>query len=375
MTKSLGIYIHIPFCVQKCRYCDFCSFAGKDGSYMRKYRDELVRRITLSPYDTKDHVVDTVYFGGGTPSLMSASDIDAIISALHSRFSIADNAEITLECNPATADKQYFKDIRSLGVNRLSMGLQSASDKELALLGRIHTVADFTTTFADARSAGFDNVSADLMYGIPDQDLNSFEHSLSFLSDLRPEHISAYGLTVESGTYFDKHIDELSLADDDGQRQMYMLCSEYLASRGYEKYEISNFARDGKRSRHNMRYWLGEEYLGFGVASHSFFGGCRFGNSRDLSAFLKGDDIVEERETVVGDGIIEEYIMLRLRLVSGIDANDYTRRFGRDLFCDFPMIDKWITHGFMKKSKNRIFFTDKGAFVSNSLISDMLLSI
>ena len=375
MKKSLGIYVHIPFCVQKCRYCDFCSFAGEGEDVKARYGAELVRRIRAYNGQVSDYKVDTVYFGGGTPSLMSAGAIEKIMNAVRDTFSVCGSAEITLECNPATADREYFSAIRSLGVNRISMGLQSASDRELSLLGRIHTVEDFDRTFADARAAGFDNISADLMYGIPDQDRVSLHNSMKHLADLSPEHISAYGLMIEEGTYLYRHRQDFCLADDDTQCDMYLDCTEYLASRGYEKYEISNFCRDGRRSRHNMRYWLGEEYLGFGVAAHSYFGGYRFGNSRDISAFMSGRDIMEEREEVGDDGLREEYIMLRLRLSDGIDTRDYQHRFGRDFYCDFPIVSDWIKSGLMRQNKDSISFTDRGIFVSNSLISDMLLKI
>ncbi|MBQ9113150.1 MAG: radical SAM family heme chaperone HemW [Clostridia bacterium] len=372
MKKSLGIYIHIPFCVQKCRYCDFCSFAGEGDGVKSAYADEIIGRIGAWRGETAGYEADTVYFGGGTPSLMSARDINRILDSINSVFSVSGSAEITLECNPATADGEYFRALRSMGVNRLSMGLQSASDRELALLGRIHTAKDFENTFAQARAAGFDNISADLMYGIPDQDMDSFRATMRYLTALSPEHISAYGLMIEQGTYFEKHAEELRLADDDMQYEMYLACTEYLASCGYGKYEISNFARDGRRSRHNMRYWLGEEYLGFGVAAHSYFGGVRFGNSRDMGAFLRGEDITEERVCLDADDVREEYIMLRLRLSEGIDTRDYACRFGRDFFSDFQVVRDWAKQGFMRILGDRIGFTDKGSFVSNTLLSEML---
>ena len=370
MKKTLGIYIHIPFCVSKCRYCDFCSFAGKGTEEISNYVSELCRRIASAEAD--GYLVDTVYFGGGTPSLMAACDVERIISALGGAFCIDKGAEITLECNPATADEQYFKDVRALGVNRLSMGLQSAVDGELALLGRAHGVDGFVKTYSDARAAGFDNISADLMYGIPDQTSESLLYSARFLADLSPEHISAYGLTVESGTYFDKHRNELSLADGDGQYEMYILLSEYLASRGYEKYEISNFARDGKVSRHNLRYWRCGEYLGFGVAAHSYFGGKRFGNSRDVSAFLSGADMLEESVDIDADERRREFVLLGLRLSRGIDACEYKALFGRDFPTDHAVIKRYVSAGLMRYDGHSLSFTDKGFFVSNAIISEIL---
>ena len=229
MKKSLGIYIHIPFCIKKCGYCDFCSFAGKDSEDMRRYTDELCRRIR--DWSSDGYTVDTVYFGGGTPSLLDASHTERIIRSVFDCFDVSTDAEITLECNPATADRAHLYSLRSLGINRLSIGLQSADDRELALLGRAHSFADFVACFNDARAAGFDNISADLMYGIPDQTLESLERSVLTLCDISPEHVSAYGLTVEDGTDFHRNRNTLKLADDDGQAAMYLRLSELLAER------------------------------------------------------------------------------------------------------------------------------------------------
>lgn len=370
MKKRLGIYIHIPFCIKKCGYCDFCSFPVGNGENMRLYTDELCRRIAAANGD--GYSVDTVYFGGGTPSLLPTECIEKILSATHSSFSVDTDAEITLECNPATADTEYFRDLRSLGINRLSMGLQSASDRELSLLGRIHSSADFSQCFMDARRAGFDNVSADLMYGIPEQTEDSLSRSIDFLTALSPEHVSVYGLTVEEGTDFYRRRATLDIADGDGQADMYLLCSEKLASAGYDKYEISNFARNGHMSRHNLRYWRGEEYIGFGVAAHSYFGGKRFGNSRSMEDFLGGKDITEDVLAVNENGRRLEYVMLRLRLTEGIDANEYSRSFGRELLADFPSIKDYVREGFMREDGSRVAFTDRGFLVSNAILSDML---
>jgi oxygen-independent coproporphyrinogen-3 oxidase len=372
MKSNLGIYLHIPFCVKKCGYCDFCSFPDKSGEYMSAYVRELCRRIEAESATAKGYEVDTVYFGGGTPSLLEVAELEKIIDSLKRSFDIAPSAEITLECNPATADRQYFEDIRKLGVNRLSIGLQSAVDAELALLGRAHGCKDFVKCFSDARAAGFDNVSADLMYGIPDQTLDSFEYSLDFLISLSPEHISAYGLTLEEGTRFWRQRETLCLADDDAQAQMYCLCSKKLADAGYEKYEISNFSKKGRRSRHNLRYWQGREYLGFGVAAYSYFGSRRYGNSRDIGAFISGEDILAEDEALTDNDIREEDVMLGLRLAEGIDTSEYSARFGRNFFEDYAAVEKWIEQGFMGRHGSRIYFTDKGFLVSNSILSDML---
>ena len=371
MKKSLGIYIHIPFCKSKCRYCDFCSFPDKSGEYMRAYTDELCRRISERVGDAEEYRVDTVYLGGGTPSLLPEKCIEKIMNAVR-EYDLSPHVEITMECNPATADESYFYSVKNMGINRLSIGLQSACDKELELLGRVHTKEDFVRCFSQARGAGFDNISVDLMYGIPDQTTESFADSIEFLLSTEPEHISAYGLTVEDGTYFDKHRNELRLADDDTQAQMYCMLDGILEDYGYHKYEISNFSKAGRESRHNMRYWQCLEYLGFGVAAHSFFAGERFGNSRDIGAFIRGEDITEERYRISDAEFRQEFVMLGLRLARGIDTSEYRRKFGRGFYEDYPCVSNYLRQGFFCICGERIAFTEKGFLVSNGILSDML---
>ncbi len=302
---------------------------------------------------------------------MDIRDVERLMSVISAEYDVDKNAEITLECNPATADLDYFRALSSLGINRISMGLQSALDGELALLGRIHTAKEFSKTFDDARRAGFDNISADLMYGIPDQTMESFRRSIDYLVAHAPEHISAYALSVEEGTYFHKHRVELSLADDDAQSDMYLECVSRLSEGGYERYEISNFARDGKYSRHNTRYWQRLDYLGLGVAAHSCFLGERFGNSRDIDAFLRGEDITEERVALTPEDERAEHIMLGLRLALGIDTEEYFVRFGERIEA-LPSVKKYIDGGFMRLADGRLAFEDKGFLVSNSILADII---
>ena len=372
MKKSLGIYIHIPFCLRKCNYCDFCSFPDRDKETVLKYADSVCRDIKRSPQTKGEYTVDTVYFGGGTPSLMPKEGIEKILNSLRSHFDIAEEAEITMECNPATADLEYLSAVHEMGINRLSIGLQSAVDGELKLLGRAHSLEDFKGCYDNARRAGFDNVSVDLMYGIPDQTEESLFQSLRFIETIAPEHVSVYGLMIEEGTYFASHEKELRLADDDGQAQMYLLISGELARMGYGKYEISNFSLQGRESRHNMRYWHCLEYLGFGVAAHSYFQGERYGNSRDIGGYLQGVNITEERETVDGDGERAEYLMLGMRLAEGVSRKEYASRFGRELDGDLPPMEELFFEGFLLDDGDRICFTDKGFLVSNEIIARML---
>lgn len=371
MKKSLGIYIHIPFCVRKCNYCDFCSFA-LGGDTADRYAKELCKRISEYKDICSEYSVDTVYFGGGTPTLLPLSCFGQIFSALRQTFDIAPHSEITVECNPATADLAYLSALRNMGANRLSIGLQSIHECELKRLGRIHSYEDFLAAFSDARKAGFDNISADLMYGIPNQTVDSFRESLLALAELRPEHISAYGLKIEKGTEFYKNRESLLLPDEDEEYEMYLSCSEILGYHGYEKYEISNFSLPGKPSKHNLRYWKGSEYLGFGVAAHSFFGGERFGNSRNIDAFLKGDDITEERYSLSDKEKFNEYIMLSLRLSEGLSLLEFKKKTGKSFFEFYPAVKSLTERGFMEIKDDRLSFTDKGFFVSNSILADML---
>lgn len=370
--QSLGIYLHIPFCLKKCLYCDFCSFPGSDASLMQAYTAELCRRLNDAAPSCTDCRVDTLYFGGGTPTLLPLACWEQLFRCLSDCFDLSPSCEITCECNPATADRAYLHTLRDLGINRLSVGLQSVDNAELAHLGRCHSVADFFTLFSDARAVGFRNIGADLMYGIPQQTLRSFRHSLTVLAELSPEHISTYGLKIEEGTPFAAQRNHLVLPDEDIEYAMYCACTEVLGSHGYRKYEISNFAREGKESRHNLRYWLGQDYLGFGVAAHSCFRGVRFGNSRNLSAFLAGKDITEERIVLSAQDRKDEYLMLRLRLTDGIDEEEFRRLFGKTPEDYHPPLAQWLRGGLMKRENGHICLTDNGFFVSNAILSDLI---
>lgn len=371
--KKLGIYIHIPFCIKKCHYCDFCSFAEREKGNMREYADELCRRIRIfSQEQVEKRLVDTVYFGGGTPTLLPTDAMESIMRTLFESFEFDRNAEITVECNPASIDRQGIEALRRLGINRISIGLQSANDEELSALGRAHNYADFKQTFFDARKAGFENISVDIMYGIPEQTPSSFEHTLREVVELSPEHISAYGLKIEEGTVFAEKRDSLKLPCEDEEYEMYCACGDILSQNGYYRYEISNFAKEGYESQHNLKYWQLEDYIGFGVAAHSCIDGVRFGNSRDMAAFLAGEDIAEERSVIGEIERIEESIMLGLRLGKGIDLGEYERIMGRDFFADRPKAKIFAEQGFLKLEEQRLSFTTKGFFVSNAILCEIL---
>ena len=369
--SDLGVYIHIPFCIRKCNYCDFCSFVNKQRDFWA-YTDEICKRIKDFASQSGKKQVDTVYFGGGTPTLLPLVCFEQIMTVLHDSFVIDRSAEVTVECNPATADENTFSTLRKMGVNRLSIGLQSANESELSSLGRLHSFEDFCISFECARRAGFDNISVDLMYGIPDQTLESFENTLRKVISLAPEHISAYGLKIEEGTVFGARRDELSLPDEDTEFAMYKLCRELLEENRYFRYEISNFAKPGRESRHNLRYWKLRDYIGFGVAAHSCIDGMRFGNSRDINAFLRGENIVTESELINEDEKISEYVILGLRLAEGISEEEYFKLSGRNIYEDMPSLKKFAKNGFLYIRDGRICFSDEGFFVSNAVLRELL---
>lgn len=368
---SLGIYIHIPFCIKKCGYCDFCSYTDLSNSMLEAYTDELCRRIR--DFAKKgERYIETVYFGGGTPTLLPAGCFEKIMKAINECFKIAPDVEITAECNPASISFDGLAYLRTLGINRLSIGMQSANDNELRALGRVNTFKDLCDIYADSRRAGFHNISLDLMYGIPEQTPDSFEHTLNEVCRLSPEHISAYGLKIEDGTLFFKNRDRLILPDEDGEYHMYSRCVEILEHNGYGRYEISNFAKPERESRHNLRYWTLKDYIGFGVAAHSCVDGVRFGNSRNIIDFLGGKDITEEYYTISDGERRREYVMLGLRLEKGISLAEYRQLWGSDFKSDFPDTDRFIKADFFEERNGSIAFTTKGFFVSNSILSQML---
>ena len=371
MQRFLGIYLHIPFCKQKCKYCDFCSFT-RPKDFIDEYVQQLINRMERYSAQARGRCVDTLYFGGGTPSLLSVENVRALLDGIRNNFDLSPSCQISFECNPATADHEYFYALRQLGVNRLSIGMQSAIDNELEALGRIHTFSDFRRCYDHARRAGFDNISVDIMYGIPHQTMDSLKRTLDAAVELSCEHISTYGLTVEPGTEFYRIADSLDIADDDVQQQMYMYISQHLARHGYEKYEISNFCRKGMESLHNLKYWRAQEYLGLGVAAHSYFGGIRFGISRDIDSFMRGEDDFSEDEPISDTERQREYVMLGMRLTEGVSFDRFRQSFGKDFMSEYPDIVKYASAGYVNITDRGVSFTDSGLFVSNAILSDIL---
>ena len=371
--QRLGLYLHIPFCRSKCLYCDFCSFPRPRADAMEAYTEALCRDLARRAEDCRNHCVDTVYFGGGTPTVLPTAMLARVTECIARHYRLSDGLEMTAECNPATADRQKLSEMRKMGFNRLSVGLQSAHDEELRALGRLHSFADFSTILEDARAVGFENLSADVMFGIPKQTVGSYLQTLESLCALAPTHISAYGLTVEEGTPFGRMGDRLCLPDEEETRRMYLEGIDLLSQNRYAQYEISNFCREGFPSGHNLKYWSCEEYLGFGPAAYSDFGGSRFGNSRDLDAYMNGESILQDCETPSPQERLNEYVMLRLRLSEGLHIPTLEKRFGVS-FAEWigDRLDTFVGMGLVQREDGRVFLTSEGMYVSNAILSEIL---
>ena len=369
----LGLYIHIPFCRTKCLYCDFCSFVSRDDGERERYVDALLREI--HERGTDKYAVDTVYFGGGTPSLLSAQQIGRILSAVRENFKLTDDVEITLECNPMTHlddGEEYFSAIHRLGVNRLSLGVQSALDSELKLIGRRHTFEEAKRTFSCARESGFDNISIDLMFGIPSQTVKSLDYSLDEFISLGAEHISIYSLQLEEGTPLHRMQSRYEIADDDAVADMYAAINQKMKGAGYIHYEISNFAKDGKESRHNSKYWRLDEYLGLGLAAHSDFGGERSENTCDLSDYLEGKYYLSGNEIGKAEREVE-FVMLGLRMKEGISKSEFFERFKIDFDEKYgEKVKNLAKLDFVSDSPDKFALTEKGFAVSNMILSQIL---
>lgn len=378
--KRLGLYFHIPFCLSKCAYCDFFSFVPSNGDLIVRYFDALIKHMADYEKAADGHVVDTVFIGGGTPTCVPTEQLVRLIKAMKKTFNVAPNAEISIEANPATVDLNSLKKLRRLGVNRISIGLQSASDEELRSLSRIHTRRQFEQSYVTARRAGFTNINVDLMFGIPGQSRRSLMKNLRYLMRINPEHISLYDLKIEPGTPFDLHRDELALPTEDEEADMYLEAVEFLNTQGYVQYEISNFAKNGCRCRHNLRYWTGGEYLGFGPSAHSYFSNVRFAFVRDLDAYLNAIEIPSSRikltssmEEISPQERIGEYIMLHLRLTSGVRLSEFAYEFRKDFDELYGgKMQKYIDRGFAVRRQDSVALTPAGMFVSNYILSDIL---
>lgn len=376
--QPLGIYIHVPFCRSKCQYCDFYSVTTKDDRLLDGYLHAVCAHIREAGALAPEYLVDTVYFGGGTPTFFGAEGMATILTAIRKSFDVAHSAEITFEANPDSVSDRLLRRLRSEGFNRVSLGVQSDNDEILKKIGRPHNYAQAVSAVERIRKAGFKNLSLDLMYGLPAQTLADWQKTLKNVLQLAPEHISCYGLKVEEGTPLYDYKDFYNLADDDTQADMYLSAIEILQQHGYRQYEISNFCRKGNVSRHNLKYWSGGEYLGFGPNASSDFAGRRFTIVRDLRGYIDGirhgGQVLQEVQEIPERERAGEYLMMRLRTVSGIDPKEYEKRF----LLPFDPLEAELLrcreHRLAAKTYDgRWHLTPEGFLVSNSIISDLLI--
>ena len=374
----LGIYIHVPFCRSKCDYCDFYSLTTKDDRLMDSYLNAVCTHIREAGALAPNYLVDTVYFGGGTPTFFGADGMSTILTVIRKSFDVAGDAEITFEANPDSISDRLLRRLRSEGFNRVSLGIQCDDDEILKKLGRPHNYAQAVAAVQRIRKLGFKNLSVDLMYGLPGQTLRAWQQTLKNVLKLTPEHISCYGLKVEEGTPLYDYQEFCKLADDDTQADMYLSAVEILQSYGYRQYEISNFCKRGNVSRHNLKYWSGGEYLGFGPDASSDFGGRRFAIIRDLHGYIdgirNGGQVLREIQEVPPRERAGEYLMMRLRTASGLDPREYEKRYLLPFAPLQASLEKCRERGLAAKTfDGRWHLTPTGFLVSNTIISDLLL--
>ena len=370
---SFELYIHIPFCVRKCAYCDFLSAPGSEEA-KASYTEALLREIEA--VKTEKREVSSIFVGGGTPSALSPSLMGDIFEKIHKSFSVAPDAEITIEANPGTLSKEKLFLYRNVGINRLSLGLQSPEAAELKSLGRIHTYEEFLESFSLAREAGFQNINVDLMCALPDQTYEGWVRNLRKVAALHPEHISAYSLIIEEGTPFAKR--KLNLPDEDTEYRMYEDTAGILAEYGYEQYEISNYAKKDLACQHNVGYWTRKEYLGLGLGAASLWGNQRFSNTSDFSLYLNNSGFPEkirgDRDALSLEAEMSEFMFLGLRMTKGVSKAEFLECFGVPIESVYGnVLDKYKSVGLLEEKEGRIFLTRAGIHVSNGVMAEFLL--
>lgn len=376
MSNNLGLYLHIPFCRSKCDYCDFYSLAGQDD-LMDSYQRALLQNIAECGPLAKKDTVTSVYFGGGTPTWYGGKRLEELLAAVKKKFNVAKDAEITVEANPDSVEEKMLRSLRRQGVNRISLGMQSACDGELAQVHRPHTWQQVVDAAAAVRKARIKNLSLDLIYGLPGQTEESWHDTVEKALELAPEHLSCYGLTVEKGTPLARRVAQGErLPDDDAQAALYLWTVERLGRAGYEQYEISNFAKTGYRSRHNLKYWMGDSYIGLGAAAHSDFGGCRYAYVRSVEGYIKGmlegGAVLSESEQIPQRERGSEYLMLRLRTTHGVEEWEYRREYYMNFDPIAAKLAEYEQRGWAERSGRRWHFTPEGFLLSNRLIGEIL---
>ena len=368
MKPLLGLYLHIPFCKSKCSYCDFYSLPRRETE-MPRYTAALIAQLRAMAPRAQEYTVDTVYFGGGTPSYLGAERLGDILSAVKQNYSLAPEAEITLEANPDSITPAAAQTLFRAGFRRVSLGVQSADDAMLRRIGRIHSFAQAREAVGSLREAGFGNISLDLIYGLPQQTPAQWQDTLHAVLALQPEHLSCYGLTLEKGTPLYRRREEFAFPDEEEQAELYLYTVEQLSRQGYLHYEISNFARPGYSSRHNEKYWTGQEYLGFGPGAHSDFGGERFACARDLDLYLGGTVVWSERSRPDAKERLREYLMLALRTRRGIAARELEEKFSASFAPLLPALRRCQDSGYARETQGRWHLTPRGFLLSNQIIT------
>ena len=380
--KELGIYMHIPFCKQKCNYCDFISYTNKCEK-IENYIECLEKEI--DKFDYRNYNVTTIYIGGGTPSYIDSKYIKQIMNSIYKKLQLEKNelkvVEITIEVNPGTVTKGKLQDYKDVGINRISIGLQCVQDRLLKILGRIHTFEDFINTYNLAKEVGFENINVDLMLGFPDQSIEDIKESLNQIIKLNPNHVSTYSLIVEEGTKIFNQIEnnELQLPDEELERNMYWYVKNTLELNGYNHYEISNFSKKGKESKHNMNCWNQEEYIGFGIAAHSYISNIRFSNTNNLEEYIKNitnnelekNIIIEEEQTL--EDKKREFMMLGFRKIEGVNISKFKEKFvDNPIFIYREKLNKLVEEGLIEIDLNNIRLTNKGIDFANLVFEEFI---
>lgn len=378
MKKDLGLYIHIPFCVKKCEYCDFLSWNAGEKE-REQYVNALLLEIESYKEFAKGYRVSTIFIGGGTPSILLSKQMERILQKVYEVFELEKKPEITIEVNPGTAEIEKFETYKKVGINRLSIGLQSVNNEKLKLLGRIHTYEQFTECYHQARQAGFENISVDLISSIPGQDMQEWKMELQTAAALEPEHISVYQLIIEEGTPFYKTYGEHPelLPDEETSREIYLWTGSFLKEAGYEQYEISNYAKPEKESRHNLKYWERGDYLGLGLGAASMVRNIRMNNTRDMKIYLERcsqpKTMREDVQFLEEPRQMEEFMFLGLRKTRGVSKKEFRRVFGRDIDMVYEKaLHKCLENGMILEHKDRLFLSEEGILLSNMVLSEFL---
>lgn len=378
MKKELGLYVHIPFCVKKCGYCDFLSWCGTSEE-KETYVQALLKEIESYREFARGYRVSTVFVGGGTPSVLEAGQMEGVLGNIQEVFELEKKPEITLEMNPGTVTEEKLQCYKENGVNRLSIGLQSVKNEKLEVLGRIHSYEEFLESYELARKAGFTNISVDLISSIPGQKLEEWKEELAALSALSPEHISVYQLIIEAETpFYEKYAEhEELLPDEEESREIYLWTGSFLKEQGYEQYEISNYAKPGKESRHNLKYWERGDYLGLGLGAASMVRNIRMSNTKDMKTYLERcgqpKTMREDVQFLEEARQMEEFMFLGLRKTRGVSRKEFLRIFGQEMDMVYEKaLHKCLENGMLKEHKDRVYLSEEGVLLSNAVLSEFL---